>query len=164
MSHENVRELARFLGANSAAWTRTNRERLRVVLSDVGGGIVDPIVGAMIRLPRTDILDECEFVLRRLPKDALPEMWRLVQERARLAASIRAALLRASVRVDSTLSLPTLLAALYDPDSEVRETAASLFGEIGGTRAREALEGRLTRETDAAVVASLHEALESLAG
>ncbi len=164
MTPDYVRELTRFLGANSAAWTRTNRERLRRVLSALAEGVIDAVVATMSRLPRTDILDECELVLRRLPADAITELRRLVQkdERIRLLASVRATLLRAATRADERGSLATLLAALNDPEPEVRDAAAGLLGEIGEITSREALEKRLERETDDSVRASLREALDSI--
>ncbi len=164
MTADYVQDLTRFLGANSAAWTRTNRERLRRVLSALAEGVVDALVATMTRLPRTDVLDECELVLRGLPPDAMPDLRRLAQrdERVPLAASVRATLLRAAARTDGAGSVSTLIAVLNDPEPEVREAAASLLGEVGGTAGRVALERRLEREADAAIRASVLEAIDSL--
>jgi len=57
-------------------------------------------------------------------------------------------------------SVPVLAAALRDPEPLVRSHAAWAMGQIGGRRARLALEDRLTGETDVVVAQEMILALE----
>ncbi len=56
-------------------------------------------------------------------------------------------------------AVSTLLDPLDDADSVVRGAVAWALGQIGGTEAVEALDGRLARETDKEVIQELQEAL-----
>lgn len=163
MTGEWVSQLTRFLGANSAAWTSVNRERLRAVLASLGEAGIESVVAAMSRLPRTDILDEGEFVLRSLPREAAPSLRRLLDfEQRSLAPSVKTSILRAVARLDWVNSVQTARAALNDLDPEVRDAAASLFAELGDAGSRVALEKRLERESNDFVRQSIREAIDSL--
>ncbi|MEO8901567.1 MAG: HEAT repeat domain-containing protein [Polyangiaceae bacterium] len=117
----------------------------------------------MSRLPRTDILDEGEFVLRSLPREAAPSLRRLLDfEQRSLAPSVKTSILRAVARLDWVNSVQTARAALNDLDPEVRDAAASLFAELGDAGSRVALEKRLERESNDFVRQSIREAIDSL--
>jgi len=163
MPLEHVSQLTRFLGANNTAWTSPNRGRLRKVLSSLGEQVIESVVAAMNKLPRTDILDDGELVLRSLPREAGPALRRfLVFEQPGVAPSVRTAVLRAVARIDPGGSLPAVHAALNDSDSEVRDAAASLLGEIGDGSSRAILARRLGRESDDLVIRSIREAIDCL--
>jgi len=163
MRDADVSQLARFLGANSAAWTTANRERLRNVLTGLGEVAIESVVAAMTRLPRTDVLDEGELVLRSLPLEDAPKLQRLLDlDRRDIAPSVKAVILRAMARLDTHGSLAVVHAALNDSAAEVRDAAASLLGELGDEASRVPLENRLQRERDDTVRASIQEALDSL--
>jgi hypothetical protein len=163
MPSEYVSQLTGFLGANSTAWNGANRERLRKVLASLGETAIEPVVAAMSKLPRTDILDEGELVLRSLPREAAPSLRRFLElEQRGIMPSVRTAVMRAAARVDPIGSLPALHTALNDSDSELRDAAAALLGELGDGSSRAILTKRLGRESDDLVVASIREAIESL--
>lgn len=93
-------ELARFLGANSSAWTQQNRTRLRRALAGLERRVIDPLIQAMRALPRTDVLDEAELVLRNLAPTVGPRLRQLVEERG-LEPAVRACVLRALARSEA---------------------------------------------------------------
>jgi hypothetical protein len=130
MTGGHAAQLTRFLRANSAAWTPASRERLRKVLAELGESAVEPVVAAMTKLPRTDVLDEGELVRRSLPREAAPKLRRFLDpiECGGITPSVRACVLRAVVRS------PLVRAAMSALD------AAAVVGE--GTQALFALRGQ----------------------
>jgi hypothetical protein len=156
-----IPELTRFLGANSQAWTAANRSRLRHILaSGDDGGVLNAVISTIRRVPRTDVLDEAELVLRALPSDHLTRLSGLVGESG-LEPAVRACLLRAVAR-SGRGPAEIVVASLNDPEPEVRESAATLVGELRLARGREWLMQRLSREPSELVQAAIREAIASL--
>ena len=153
-----LRTLARFLGANSSAWTPSNRARLRRVLASRGVDALEAIVKTLQAHPRTDVLDDAELTLRGLTKEALEAVSPLVGNPA-LAPSVRACLLRAIVGANTERRERLLSSSLNDAEMELRDAAASLIGELDLVSSKPLLERRLARETDPTVRASIRDAL-----
>lgn len=164
-AQQTVRQLARFLGANSGAWTLANQDRLRVMLASRGAAVIEPLLDIMSEVPRTDVLDAVETVLLSLPSDASPQLSRIAVSAHVVAPPVRACFLRAAVRLDPKNAWALLGRALVDPSSaEVREAAASLVGDLRDARHVPVLHRCLIDEKSEAVREALGEAIASSGG
>jgi len=161
VTNELLLDLARFLGANSAAWTPVNRARLRRALAGFDGtAVVDAIVAMIQSHPRTDILDEAELALRGLAPHSASRMRRLVLEPG-LDAGVRVCILRAAARLDTSGSAESVRLALSDPETELRDAAIALLAELALPTGRAWLQQRLDRESSAMVQDAIRDALAS---
>lgn len=69
LTKENVIGLVRFLGANSSAWSCSNRESLVELLSRVNLRVLtDIVIDNVSTFPRSDVIDACKLVLREAVK------------------------------------------------------------------------------------------------
>jgi hypothetical protein len=160
-----IRALLRFLGANSRAWPLEHRERLHNLLAAQGSSVVEPMLDALGRTPRTDVLDAAEAVLSRLPRGAAPRLGSEATNAYVVAPSVRAIFLRAAVRLDFAATAMVLLRSLLDPSSpEIRAAAAALVGERRSKQLRPLLTKLLLAEAHPEVREALEQALDESNG
>jgi hypothetical protein len=154
--------LIRFLGANDRIWSSANRERLQGLIARLGEDALNALLIRMTLQPRTDVLDACEGVLRRLPAPTLEVLRRAFWQvgPGSLPGHVRAATLGALVRSIEGQT-EDLVRALNDRDGEVRAAAADLMSSSMTTNYQQALEKRRAVETDALVIQAIGDALGS---
>lgn len=158
-----ARELARFLGANSAVWTWSRREALRELLVSVGARGALAALEALERSPRTDVSDEAEVVVREVLRQSPLATATLVTafDRSRSVA-VRSTVIRALGSVRDQLASSVVHQALDAHDPEVRESAIFALGEQEGRTAESVLRRRRETESNPVVVDAIEEVLSEL--
>ena len=153
-------DLVRFLGAMSSVWTQSRRDRLVAIIASAGERCVPLILDAVTTLPRAELMDEAERVLRspHVPAAAL----RGYLFHPAYSSDARSVIVRAlGNRGDATVAA-LLQRALDDAADEVRDAAVYALAKVDGARARTSLEARLSRETSELVRESIRAALDDM--
>ncbi len=91
-----------------------------------------------------------------------PQRLQELSRNASASESVRAAAMNALGRRTGLAAVPLLRPLLADPQDGVRASAAQALGHVGGSEAREALEGQLAREDKPMVREALQQALSDL--
>lgn len=153
------RDLARFLGANSAAWSHQNRVKLRTLLASIGEAGIAAALAAVAERPRADVGDDAAEVLR-LAVRRWPTLVGALEQRFDSARSpVRATIVRGIASFDVARAL--IVKALGDDDPEVRDAAAQALGRADAS-VRAILERQLGKEQHAIVRESIQMALDEL--
>jgi hypothetical protein len=166
--------LASFLGASSRLWTSARRNRLRVILARAGVEVTSPVLQAVARTPRQEVIDDAidvldqaairdERVVRALAGRLLIHD-PLVRDHAAVRATIARVLGRHRELGTREVRLVALARALLDPAAEVRDAAIQALGDSRDPVAMRLLEQRRPNEEEAFLLDAIDDALAALRG
>lgn len=165
------RQLARFLGAASHVWTYARKAELRAILRDAKWEGALAALWAVADRPHPEVIDEAARLLEAMAREqpltiaslldwppiAKPELQALATYPA-----VRVVAARALANVASSAVFESLLKALPDPSTEVRDAVVEVLAMRGDPAAVPALRARFSVEPAAVVRASIAEAIEEL--
>jgi hypothetical protein len=165
--------LASFLGASSSLWTPARKDRLRGILARAGVEVTSPVLQAVARTPRQEVIDDAidvlaeaasrdERVLHALARLLTDDP--LVRNHAAVRATIARVLGRHRELGTREVRLVALARALLDPAAEVRDAAIQALGDSRDPVAMRLLERRRPNEEEGFLVDAIDDALAALRG
>lgn len=160
---EVLRELARFLGASSSAWTRDHRVRLRKLLRR--GDAIEAILDEVTATPRAEVVDEAVAILGELARARhhADRLGNLLAPASSCPDAVRVTVASALGRSDNGHAVSYLENALSDPSPDVRDAVVNGLVELRAGDLAAKLQARLTREPSALVRETIQTALDELA-
>jgi hypothetical protein len=165
--------LASFLGASSSLWTPARKDRLRGILARAGVEVTFPVLQAVARTPRQEVIDDAVDVLAEAgsrDERVLHVLARLltddplVRDHAAVRATIARVLGRHRELGTREVRLVALASALLDPAAEVRDAAIQALGDSLDPVAIRLLERRRPNEEERFLVDAIDDALAALRG
>lgn len=157
-----ARELARFIGASSTAWSLPRRRVLRELLAGAGDDGLQAVLETIARAPYAQVIDEARLILGVIARQSSQarELFRHVASRT-VAAPVRVASVRALADAGDTHARRLAVSLFDDRDAETRDAAVWVLASLGASAA-DALRLQAAREISPLVNESIATALSDL--